>query len=116
MKNRANNKGYIKVSDDFMVTELLNSSHQKKLLKCHIDELQTINLRLGRTNYISKAQREYLTNLYTEVVLNNKVFTNVQVKVKKKREIPTHIGMQMYHAINSITAAKGESFGTIFGR
>jgi len=118
MKNRADKKGYIKVADDFMLSELLHSITRPQLLSVHVDELQRIQTRLDRTNYISLPQRDYLTELYTDVVLNGKTF-KITPKIKQytqKRGEFQHIGMQMYHSLNSINSQQGESFGTVFGR
>lgn len=103
MKNKANKQGYIKVADSFMLDELLHSITRPQLLSVHVDELQRIKTRLDRTNYISLPQRNYVTELYTDVVLNGKTFkTTPKIKqYTQKRGNFEHIGMQLYHSLNS---------------
>ena len=83
--------GYIKVADQFMLDELLSSIFVCKLLNIHIIELNRILNRLRRTNYISKAQRNYLTELYINIVLNNETFRPETKKVKKQKA--EHVNM-----------------------
>lgn len=101
MKNRANKQGYIKVSDSLMLDELLESSTRSQLLQVHIDELLRTKKRNDKENYISKAQRQHLTTLYIDVVLNGKSYKPT-FKVKQysqKRGNLQHIGMVMYNNI-----------------
>jgi len=102
MKNRANKQGYIKVADSFMLDELLESSTQSKLLLVHITELLRIKTRNDREKYISKSQREYLTTLYIDVVLNGKTFKTVKTTPKKGDRIYSHIGMQLFQATQKL--------------
>ncbi len=110
MKNRANKQGYIKVADSFMLDELLESSTQSKLLLTHITELLRIKSRNDRTNYIAKSEREYLTILYIDVILNGKIFKSVKTP-SKKEEIYQHVGMKLFKSMSDFNL-----FGTEFGR
>lgn len=101
MKNKANKQGYIKVADSFMLDELLELSTRSQLLQVHIDELLRTKKRNDKENYISKAQRQHLTDLYIDVILNGKSYKTIKITSKKKKETFSHVGMQMYHAINS---------------
>lgn len=84
--------GYKKVSIDKMVGELLAPTHSKKLLLVHLQEIERIHTRHNRKKYVSKAQLEYITNLFIDVVLNNKSFKTVK-STPVKKDVFFHIGM-----------------------
>lgn len=83
--------GYIKVSNQLMLSRLLTPIVRLSLQKVQNDEVDRINRRFDRSNYISKAENQYLTTLYIDAVLNNKYQQKETEKIMNIRVISPEI-------------------------
>lgn len=83
--------GYQKVSISLMLLNLLNPGVMSDLKQVQTEEILRINRRYDRTSYISKAENNYLTSIYIDVVLNNSAQQTLNKKIDNIRVISPEI-------------------------